>query len=228
MDDPRRLPLLSLWLPWLRTAALLVLALCPAMATPAAAASPYATGDRVQVTGQITDRQGKPLSDMRVVLEVSRSYFDLRQFRTDRKEVRRVTAATNARGEYALEWPWDPYFNTFELLVGVPVRKGQGDKLEVLAREDLTKRLERGSPVVVSPVVDNAALVSKVRDFVGDLSSEDERRVYQEMGKPDEVKRLVLPDRAEATWYYFERGRMYRFLDGRLEQVVPFDPIKAF
>lgn len=221
MDDLRRLPLLS-WLP----IALLVLALCPA--APAAAASPYATGDRVQVTGQITDRQGQPLSDVRVVLEVSRSYFDLRQLRTDRKDVRRVTAATNARGEYALEWPWDPYFNTFELLVGVPVRKGQDDKLEVLAREDLTKRLERGSPVVASPVVDNAALVSKVRDFVGDLSSEDERRVYQEMGKPDEVKRLVLPDSEEASWFYFDRGRMYRFLDGRLEQVVPFDPIKAF
>lgn len=221
MDDPRRrlpLPVFAL---------LLLAVLGWGAAAPAAAAS-YATGDPVQVTGQITDREGRPLAGVQVVLEVSRSYFDLRRFRSDRKEVRRVTAATDARGEYTLEWPWDPYFNTFELLVGVPVRKGQEDRLEVLAREDLTKRLERGSPVVASPVVDNAALISKVRGFVADLSSEDERRVYQEMGKPDEVRRLVLPDHEEASWYYFESGRMYRFLDGRLEQVVPFDPIKAF
>ncbi len=35
----------------------------------------------MQVTGAVTDRQGKPLSDVRVVLEVSRRYFSVRELR---------------------------------------------------------------------------------------------------------------------------------------------------
>jgi hypothetical protein len=221
VDPRRRRPLLL--------AAFALLALFPGFALPAAAAGVHALGDRVQVTGIVTAAaDGRPLAGVQVVLEVSRSYFAVRQLRTDRKETRRVSTTTNPRGEYTIEWPWDPYFNNFELLVGLPVRKGQAEKLEVLARHDLTQRLQRGTPVIVSPVVANAGLISRVRDFVAGLSSADENRVYQEMGKPDEVKSLRLPDRKEVTWWYFERGRMYRFLDGRLEQVVPFDPIKAF
>jgi hypothetical protein len=222
MVDPRRRR------PPLLAGLLFALLLALVAGVAPAAAAVHALGDRVQVTGIVTAADGRPLAGVQVVLEVSRSYFAVRQLRTDRKETRRVSTTTNPRGEYTIEWPWDPYFNNFELLVGLPVRKGQAEKLEVLARHDLTQRLQRGSPVIVSPVVENAGLVSRVRDFVAGLSSEDENRVYQEMGKPDEVKSLRLPDREEVTWWYFERGRMYRFLDGRLEQVVPFDPIKAF
>jgi hypothetical protein len=206
----------------------LLLALMPALlagARPASAAR-YEQGERVQLTGLVADRQGKPLEGLRVTLEVSRSYFSLRQLRKTRADdVRRLSAVTNAKGEYTLEWPWDSYFNHFELAAGVPVRKGQADRLEELAREDVTQRLQGGSPVVVSLVVENTRFLESLRQFLAMVRSADERRTYDEMGKPDKVQRFEYPDHVEASWWYFESGRVYRFRDGRLEQVVPFTPV---
>jgi hypothetical protein len=210
---------------WLSTAAALTLLL--AGVSPASAAR-HEQGERVQVTGLVADPQGRPLEGLRVTLEVSRSYFSVRQLRrTQADDVRRVSAMTNARGEYSLEWPWDSYFNHFELTAGVAVRKGRADRLEELAREDVTKRLLGGSPVVVSLVVENVKFLESLRQFLAMVKSEDERRTYDEMGKPDKVQRFEYPDHVEASWWYFESGRVYRFRSGRLEQVVPFTPVPA-
>ena len=209
---------------WLLLALMLALL---AGARPASAAR-YEQGERVQLTGLVAARQGKPLEGLRVTLEVSRSYFSLRQLRrTQADDVRRVSAVTNAKGEYTLEWPWDSYFNHFELAAGVPVRKGQADRLEELAREDVTQRVQGGSPVVVSLVVENTKFLESLRQFLAMVRSADERRTYDEMGKPDKVQRFEYPDHVEASWWYFESGRVYRFRDGRLEQVVPFTPVPA-
>jgi hypothetical protein len=195
--------------------------------TPAFAAR-YEQGQRVQVTGIVTGRDGRPLQGIRVMLEASRSYFSLRQLRkTAADDVRRVSALTNANGEYTVEWPWDSYFNHFELVAGVPVRKGREDRVEELAREDVTKRLLAGSPVVVSPVIENTQFLESLNQFLAMVRSADEQRTYEEMGKPDRVKRLQYPDHVEDSWWYFESGRVYRFRDGRLEQVVPFTPVPA-
>jgi hypothetical protein len=212
---------------WLFAAAALTFIILGVGAGPASAAR-YAQGERVQVTGLVADRQGKPLDGVRVTLEVSRSYFSVRQFRrTQVDDVRRVSAVTNAQGEYTLEWPWDSYFNHFELTAGVAVRKGRADRLEELAREDVTKRLLGGSPVVVSLVIENVKFLESLRQFLAMVKSEDERRTYDEMGKPDKVQRFEYPDHVEASWWYFESGRVYRFRSGRLEQVVPFTPVPA-
>lgn len=197
------------------------------LAAPSFAAR-YEQGQRVQVTGIVADRTGRPLEGIRVSLEASRSYFSLRQLRrTAADDVRRVSAVTNAKGEYTVEWPWDSYFNHFELVSGVPVRKGREDRLEELAREDVTKRLLSGSPVVVSPVVENTKFLDSLRQFLAMVRSTDEQRTYEEMGRPDKVQRLEYPDHVEDSWWYFESGRVYRFRDGRLEQVVPFTPVPA-
>jgi hypothetical protein len=203
------------------------LLLGPGTGPAAAAARRYEQGKRIQVTGLVGDREGRPLSDVRVVLEASRSYFSMRQLRRTEKDIRRVSAVTNARGEYTLEWPWDSYFNRFELVVGVPVRKGSTEKLEELQRTDVTERMLAGSPVVAALTVQNAAFLEKLRQFVASVKSDDEHRVYDEMGKPDEVKTVRYPDSTESTWWYFDHGRAYRFRDGRLEQVIPFDPVKG-
>ena len=66
--------------------------------------------------------------------------------------------------------------------------------------------------------------------FRGEMASvrtDDQRKVYQEMGKPDRIRNVQYPGHLESSWWYFESGRVYRFRDGRLEQVVPFDPVRG-
>jgi hypothetical protein len=211
---------------WLLAAAALTLLFI--LGAGPASADRHEQGERVQITGLVADRQGKPLEGIRVTLEASRTYFSVRQLhKTQADDVRRVSAVTNAQGEYTVEWPWDSYFNHFELAAGVLVRKGRADRVEELAREDVTKRLLGGSPVVVSLVVENVKFLESLRQFLAMVKSEDERRTYDEMGKPDKVQRFEYPDHVEASWWYFESGRVYRFRSGRLEQVVPFTPVPA-
>ena len=211
------------------TALLALLLLLILRALPAAAASTvHRNGDTVAITGVVTDPQGQPLADVRVLLEATRSTFNILRFERTPKDVRRLSATTNARGEYSLEWPWDDYYNVFELVVAVPVRKAEGERLEVLDRTDVTQRLSGSATVVAALVVENAAYLRQLRAFVGDVQSADERRVYGELGKPDEIKTVRYPDRTEVSWWYFEKGKVYRFADGKLEQVVPFEPVKAF
>jgi hypothetical protein len=213
---------------WLLAAAALTLFILLGVTAGPASAARYDQGQRVQVTGLVADPQGRPLEGIRVTLEVSRTYFSVRQLRkTQVEDIRRVSAVTNDQGEYRVEWPWDSYFNHFELTAGVAVRKGRTDHVEELTREDVTKRLLGGSPVVVSLVVENVKFLESLRQFLAMVKSEDERRTYDEMGKPDKVQRFEYPDHVEASWWYFESGRVYRFRSGRLEQVVPFTPVPA-
>jgi hypothetical protein len=207
----------------------LVCLLAASATTVPAAAARYAQGERVEVTGAVTDAQGQPLADVRVTFEATRTYFSLRELRrTEDKEVRRVSATSNAAGQYTVEWPWDSYFNHFEVVAGVPVRtKGGGERLEELARQDVTRRVLAGSPAVVSVTVENRKAFDSLRQFLASIQTEDQRKVYQEMGRPDRIRNVQYPGHLEASWWYFESGRVYRFRDGRLEQVVPFDPVRG-
>jgi hypothetical protein len=208
--------------------AILILSVIAAIPATSAAAR-YAQGERVQVTGAVTDAQGQPLPDVRVTFEATRTYFSVRELRrTEDKEVRRVSATTNAAGQYTVTWPWDSYFNHFELVAGVPVRvKGGSERMEELSRQDVTRRVQAGSPAVVSVTVENRQFLDSLRQFVASIQTEDQRKVYQEMGKPDRIRNVQYPSYLEASWWYFESGRVYRFRDGRLEQVVPFDPVRG-
>ena len=211
--------------PLLLPALLFVLAL----AAPLAGAT-YTDGDKVMLTGMVSDKDGQPLAGVRVVFVASRSYWSLRELRRtqDEKETRRVSATTNERGEFSLEWPWDTFFNRFDLQAGIPVRKGRQERFEALATVDVTERVKAGSPVVSALIVQNRGYLDRVRDFVASVKSDDERKTYEEMGNPDQVKRLEAPGSTEVSWWYFESGTMVRFRDGRLEQTVHFDPVKGF
>ena len=205
--------------------ALLVLLGLLIAGTPAAAAR-YDQGQRIQVTGVVTDSQGQPIGNIRVVLEVSRTYFSMRELRrTAGTDVRRVSATTDARGNYTVEWPWDSYFNHFELVAGVPVRTKTGETVQELARQDVTRRVDAGTPAVIGVTVENRQFLDNLRQFLASIQTEDQRKIYQEMGKPDRIRNVQYPSHLESSWWYFESGRVYRFRDGRLEQITPFDPV---
>jgi hypothetical protein len=221
---PRKSPLRRLLPAWCVLTALAAALLATAGALSAA---PYEDGQRVQFTGMVSDKQGQPLAGVKVVLEISRTYFSVRHLRREAVDMRKVSGTTNERGEYSLEWPWDSYFNHFEIAVGVPVRKAREELLEELERADVTQRALAGSPVVSAVVVENAAFITHLREFLASVRTDDERKVYDEMGRPDRVETVNYPGWAEISWWYFETGRVYRFRDGRLQQVVPFDPVKG-
>lgn len=213
-------------------ACLAAVAILACNAAPAAA-TPYDDGERLRFTGVVTDAAGRPVPGVAVVLETARLSFRLREMRRTERDSRRFGATTNAQGEYSIDWPWDDYFNRFQLLAGVVVRHGREERLEVLEREDVSGRVPAGSPIVSALVIHNRALVDRLRDFLASVKSADERRVYEEMGAPDDVKRVSYAGRqqqeeAEASWWYFAAGKVYRFRAGRLDQVDRFDPVQRF
>lgn len=207
----RRLPAAAVTL-----AVALLLALAPA------ADARRESGEMLEIRGIVTDDQGRPLDQVRVVFEASRAVFSLRQLRPVLRDTARVSAVTDAAGGYSLRWPWDSFYNHFELVVGVPVRTAQGEELQVLERKEITRRLGRDSQVAVPIVVEHADFVHNLRRFLATVDSPDEERVHRELGRPD---RIELSGDSQ-SWWYFERGRRYDFRDGRLTEVKTFDPVR--
>ena len=189
----------------------------------------YARDTVVTVTGGVTDSNGTPIQDIEVVLEGSRRNFKFKKFKKENDHPRVVSTKTNARGEYTLRWRWHEYYNHFELRTVVPVRRTGGKEApEVLASADLSTRILNGSPVAANLEIADTTFLESMRSFIASLDSQDEDRIYREMGKPDKVETLKFPDREEVSWWYFGQGKTFRFTDGQVDQVVDFDPIGKF
>lgn len=195
---------------------------CLASLAPERAAA-LSTGDPVAISGKVTDTGGRPLVGVRIVLEASR-----KSLRRGENEVRRVAASTDAGGSYTISWPWDPYFNRFEIQAGVAIRRGKEEKFELFERQSLSARQMESGPVVVPLIIREGERLAKLRSFEAQVRTDDERRVFAELGQPEEVRIVEYPGLRETTWWYFELGRAYRFEAGRLVQVIPFDPIRKF
>jgi hypothetical protein len=203
-------------------AAAVTLAAALALALAPAAEARREAGETLEIRGIVTDAEGRPLDQVRVVFEASRAVFSLREFRPVLRDTARVAAVTDAAGGYSLRWPWDSFYNHFELVVGVPVRTPQGEELQVLERKEITRRLGRDSQVAVPIVVEHADFVHNLRRFLATVDSPDEERVHRELGRPD---RIELSGDSQ-SWWYFERGRRYDFQGGRLTEVKTFDPVR--
>ncbi|MEZ5332759.1 MAG: carboxypeptidase-like regulatory domain-containing protein [Thermoanaerobaculia bacterium] len=162
---------------------------------------------------------------------------------------------TDAGGRFTIAWRWHDYYNRFALLTARPAADGSG-KLVEIERIDLTRRIEQGSPVVTSFIIPSSARPAPTptsgsrsgsapatgagpsrppagsdavtQRFEQAAQSVDEKNVYEAHGRPDRVEVFDRPGAQEVTWWYFEDGKAYRFEDGDLVQVVPFDPVEPF
>jgi len=199
------------------------------VAALSASSMPYHDGDAVVVTGIVTDGQGRTLPAVTVVLEASRTGFDVRTFSREKRDAQRTAVQTDARGEYSLSWTWAGYYNHFELLVGLPYKRpGGAPGFLTVDQQDLTPRLKGGSPVVAAVTVRDTGPIDAFRTFVAGLKTADQRRTYETMGRPEQIDRLVLPGGVEETWWYFEAGKSFRFRDGAQLDMTPFDPVQRF
>ncbi len=207
-------------------------ALLPALAAACLLAPPATAerreGEAVEITGGVSDAHGVPVGGLEVALEASRSRFDLRTLRRVPGDTRRAAVVADERGNFTIDWSWVDGFDRFELVAGLRVRKAGGERFVELARADLSHRMGQGSPVVATLEVADTRLLEAMRQFLAALRSDDERRTYEELGKPDQVDVVQGPGWTESTWWYFEDGRACRFRDGRRVDVRTFDPIRRF
>jgi len=210
----------------------LLVALAPSLLLPRPAnafdlvGALYEEGERVEVTGLVTTPAGEPIEGVYVTLELSRKAFDVRKFRRTTGKVFKVSDRTGTDGQYTIAFPWDDYYNRFELVAGIMVRGEDGDEMVELERLDVKDRIERASPAVAPMVIGRYQLIETFRAFLATVDTDDEREVYEDHGRPDRVKTTDFSDRQEASWWYFELGKVYRFVDGVLTKVEDFDPVE--
>lgn len=187
---------------------------------------PYPDGAEITITGVVADLSGRPVADVNVELFATRYAVKLGRKSNEVEREVSVSTKTNERGEYTLPWTWYRYYNDFALEAHLSVPTGKDTfRKEILARTELNNRIEQGSPVIVPLTVTDPEFLDTFRAFVAGLDTDDEQRVYREVGRPDKVDTLELPDRVEQAWWFFRYGQVYRFIDGRLDQVERFEPI---
>lgn len=207
-------------------ARVLTAAVALALAAGAAAGRTYKKGDEVVFTGQVRDGTGQALNDVTVLLEVSRRSFTLRKWGREKVATLQMPAPTDERGNYRIVWHWDRYYDTFELAVVMGVLRDGEETYQVFYRIDLTGNVQQGSPVVFPLVVEDTADLDRLRAFFRSMKSEDEKRIYQEMGMPERIDRGEADYDPDLSWWYFKAGKVYRFQDGKLEKVTHFDPVE--
>lgn len=201
--------------------------------TAAPAIAQRSAGEHIEIRGTVTDTQGRALPQVTVVFEAAREGLSLqsvRELRMDRGRTDERRAVTDPRGIYTLDWPWDPFYNRFEMRVELPVRGPEGERMEVLARRELPALREAEGPVIANLTVDRAGLISQLQDFLAHLDTPSEREVYQRLGKPDRVERVTYEgsERVDASWWYFSVGKVFYFRSGELVEERGFQPVRSF
>jgi hypothetical protein len=208
-------------------------ALCAISAAGAAGAGlwprrlPFADGDVVRFSGYVTDAEGAPLPDLPVDLEASHPRFDIRTFTRTRQGLERRTTRTDGQGAFSFEWTWNGVADDFRLVAYVPIPTTSGIRRAELAEFDASHRLAHGSPVVTVLKIADASFVRGYRAFLAGLTTEDERRTWHEVGKPDTIDERPGGDGGESAWWYYAAGKVYRFRAGRLAEIEPFRPVET-
>jgi hypothetical protein len=204
----------------------LVLSLVLALIPSARAGADEGPDSPLTVSGVVVDGTGAPLEGLQVVLTAARVSLSIKPFGRVPRKISERTVLTDGSGEFALQWPWKRGYNNFELVVGVPYRDGRTDRLHVLEKRDLTKRVKASRTVVVMIDIQDTSFVEERERFLATFTSADQHRVYEEMGQPQRVDSVHTGERTEVTWWYFKHGRLYRFADGELIEEKDFKAVE--
>ena len=179
-------------------------------------------GDRVVLEGTVVDGAGQPAKDIAVVLEATREKFSLRHFENRRGETLKLPERTDENGRFRFEWTWDRHYNVFEIAFGLEVTRDGAPGFEIVERRDITSEVSSGASTALRIELDQVDWLQWLRLYIDGRASDDEKKIYRELGRPDKLT----VDGTLSSWWYFTLGKVYRLEGGRLEQVVPFDPIE--
>ncbi|MEM8994170.1 MAG: carboxypeptidase-like regulatory domain-containing protein [Acidobacteriota bacterium] len=188
----------------------------------AAGAQEPRDGDRVTLRGTVVDAEGEPVPNITVLLETSRERFSLRRLESERGDALQVPRQTDDAGAFQFDWTWDRHYNVFSLAFGLEVMRDGKPGFEIAERRDVTGEMTGGAPPPLRHVLENAGWLRWLRLYIDGKASDDEKKIYTDLGGPE----TLTTDGAVTSWWYFELGKVYRLDAGRLEQVIPFEPIK--
>jgi hypothetical protein len=204
----------------------LALTVLGGLCRPAAAAA-GAQGEEVEVTGRVTDPTGRALPGIAIQLKASHSTLSLRRMSRLETHPTYVQTVTDKRGDFHFTWKQHEFYDQFSIAAGLKVAADAGG-FEEIQRVDLTDRFRlpgAAGGVVVPIEVERTPRVDRYVAFVESITSDDQQRVFEQLGQPEKTDRLQLAGQEEVTWWYFRRGKAYRFESGRLELVIPFEPV---
>ncbi len=185
----------------------------------------HGQGETIVIAGRVVDPEGRAIGGVSVLLEASRTAFKWKKMRRETGNALETPSVADAEGRFRFDWKWDRYYETFTLLVALPVRNREGETFEVFARREVSDAVRQGRAADLELVVERATDLAARRAFLDSITSDDEKRVYREMGLPDRVDTGIEDYDPDRSWWYFAAGRVYRFRGGMLEQVVPFEPV---
>lgn len=186
----------------------------------------FRKGERIKISGRLTTPDERPLVGVAVLLELRRTKTGVFGRKPASEEPVQIPATTGPGGEFSIDWSFDPYYDKVELAVALPVQKEGREDFEIFDRRDLGLALAHGrSPIAVDLVLERPGYLEWLRLFLDGEASAEETKVFREHGRPDRVDREQRRGALETAWWYFEQGKCYRFKEGRLDQIIPFEPV---
>ena len=184
-------------------------------------------GTPIKISGRVLDTSRTPLRSVTVLFEIARRPSSgLFKRRKQQETVDKVSLPTmaNEEGSFTIEWPWDPFYDTFSVAVALPIHQGTHRTFEILHRTDLSTALMQAGHAEVELIVEESPGLVWLRRFLDEGVGDDERRIFEELGRPDRYDAPAAEGEKEA-WWYFTAGKVYWFKGGSLEQVEHFEPI---
>lgn len=178
-------------------------------------------GEVVVIDGQVLDRAGAPVTGVIAVLEATRSSYSWLKRRKVADPPIQQTVEVNEQGRFQIPWTWDRHHNEFNVAIGLEIARDGRRDVEILMRENISTAMNGGAPVHVMLTLEKAGLVRWLQGYQAGQATDDEKKVYSETGRPDRIETRE----RESSWWYFSEGKVYRFLNGNLEQVMHFDPM---